>query len=396
MTSRVSTASTTSQRYWILVLGAIIALGPLSIDAYLPSLPSIQHDLGTTKSLIQLTISAYFVGLATSQLAWGLISDRYGRRIPLLVGLSIYGAASFVCALAPQIGVLIAARVLQALGGAAGVVIVRAVVRDLWSGRDIARIMSLLILVMGVAPVAAPSLGGAILAVFGWRAIFYMLGTAAAALFVMVAVSLRETKPAGIAAERPVRAGVRVLGDRTFLAYALAGSFAMAGVFCYIAGTPFVFIDIYGLSPSAFAVLFGVNAAGFVLASQLNRFLLRKHGHIQLGRAALVFTVVVGAATAWAGWVGAPLVVLAPLLFLYMSSIGFTLPNTTAAAMDPHGARAGMASAILGTMQYGLAAIASAATSAFAQDSSRPMTTAMLATAALAVVCGLLAPDAPA
>jgi DHA1 family bicyclomycin/chloramphenicol resistance-like MFS transporter len=392
VTDRSEAIDASSHRYWILLLGAIIALGPLSIDAYLPSLPSIQRDLATTTSAVQLTIASYFVGLAASQLLWGLISDRFGRRRPLLVGLLLYGGGSFVCALAPDIHVLIAARVLQALGGAAGVVIVRAVVRDLWSGRDIARVMSLLILVMGVAPVVAPSLGGAVLAAFGWRAIFYMLGIAAALLFALVAVSLRETRPDRAGAEKPLRAGLGVVTDRVFLSFALAGSFAMAGVFCYIAGAPFVFIEIYGLSPAAFAVLFGVNAAGFVAASQINRVMLRTRDHVGVGRAAMVFTLVVGVGVAWAGWAVAPLWVLLPLLFLYMSSIGFTLPNTTAAAMDPHGARAGMASAVLGTMQYGTAALASAATGAFADSTARPMATAMLATAAVAVLCGFIAP----
>jgi len=180
-----------------LLLGAIIALGPLTIDTYLPSLPTIQKDLSTTATAVQLTISAYFIGLAISQLVWGWITDRFGRRRPLLTGMLLYSAASFACAFAPNIGVLIGARVVQALGGAAGVVIVRAIVRDLWSGRDIARVMSSLILVMGVAPVVAPSLGGALLAAFGWRAIFVLLGAAGALAFALVSLSLTETASDG-------------------------------------------------------------------------------------------------------------------------------------------------------------------------------------------------------
>lgn len=379
-----------SHRGWILLLGALIALGPLSIDAYLPSLPAIQRDLDTTSGAVQLTIASYFVGLAGGQLLWGLITDRLGRRRPLLVGLLLYSAASFVCALAPDVTVLIAARALQALGGAAGVVIVRAIVRDLWSGRDIARVMSLLILVMGVAPVVAPSLGGALLAMSGWRAIFVLLGGAALVLFAVVSVTLRETLSAP-AVERPLRAISRVMSDRTFLCFGLAGSFGMAGLFGYIAGAPFVFIEIYGLSPVAFAVLFGVIAAGFIAASQVNRMLLRARDHIAVARAALVFTLATGAALVWAGWAAAPLWVLVPLVFLYVSSIGFTLPNTTAAAMDPHGDRAGMASAMLGTLQYSLAAVSAAAAGSFADGTARPMTAVMLVAAALAV--GSLAID---
>lgn len=384
--------SSRSQRYWILLLGAIIALGPLTIDTYLPSLPTIQKDLSTTATAVQLTISAYFIGLAISQLVWGWITDRFGRRRPLLTGMLLYSAASFACAFAPNIGVLIGARVVQALGGAAGVVIVRAIVRDLWSGRDIARVMSSLILVMGVAPVVAPSLGGALLAAFGWRAIFVLLGAAGALAFALVSLSLTETASDGEKSESALRAAGRVLTDRTFLAYALSGSFSMAGIFCYISGAPFVFIDIYELSPTWFAVLFGANAAGFVIASQINRVLLQTRDHINLLRAALVCTVVSGTGLAWAGWAVAPLWLLLPVLFLYMSTIGFTLPNTTAAAMDPHGPRAGIASALLGTLQYGIAALSSAGTSAFAQTTPRPMVNAMLLNAVLAISCLLIAP----
>lgn len=380
-------------RYWILLLGAIIALGPLTIDAYLPSLPAIQSDFGTTATAVQLTVASYFVGLAISQLVWGVISDRMGRRRPLLAGLLLYSVASFACAFSPNIGVLIGARVIQALGGAAGVVIVRAIVRDLWSGRDIARVMSSLILVMGVAPVVAPSLGGALLAAFGWRAIFVMLGSAGAVLFVLVTMTLGETATTGTRTEPPLQAARKVLSHRTFMAYGLAGSFAMAGIFCYISGAPFVFIDVYELSPAGFAILFGVNAAGFIIASQINRVLLRTRDHINVARGAMLTTVVVGIGLAWAGWDTEPLWVLLPLLFLYMSMIGFTLPNTTAAAMDPMGERAGIASAILGTMQFGIAALSSAATSAFSQATPRPMANAMLINAALALACLLIAPS---
>ena len=296
------------------------------------------------------------------------------------------------CAVAPNVTVLIGARTLQALGGAAGVVIVRAIVRDLWSGRDIARVMSSLILVMGVAPVVAPTMGGALLAAFGWRSIFIMLGSAGTLLLILVATTLRETGEVTRTPERPLRAAKLVLTDRTFLAYTLAGSFAFTGIFCYVTAAPFVFIDVYGLSPGAFAVLFGVNAAGFVAASQLNRLLLRTRDHISVARGATVAMLVFGVGLAWAGWAVAPLVVLLPLLFLCMSNIGVILPNTTAAAMDPHGARAGMASALMGTAQFGLAAVSAGLMGAFPHDSPRPMANGMLLAAALALACLLVAP----
>lgn len=375
-------------RGWIALLAAIVAIAPMSIDMYLPGLPELQRHFGADAASAQLTLSAYFIGMALSQLVYGPVSDRYGRRPPLLFGIGLYVLASLGCVFATDIGALIALRCLQALGGAAGMVIVRAMVRDCYPPQEMARISSMLLLVMGVAPILAPTVGGQILVLFGWQAIFVVLVLYGAACWAGVALSLKETireRQPSLDLADVARAYLRMLRHRRFMGYALAGGIAQAGMFAYIAGSSFVFIDIYGLTPNHYAWMFGANAFGLIAAAQINARLLCRVRSERLLQAALAANALGGillTAAAATGFGGLPLILL--LLFMTISSLGFSFPNSTAAAMAPFGDRAGTASALLGTLQSVFAAVSSAVLGHLHDGTPVPMTAVM-------AVCGIAA-----
>ena len=371
-----------------LILGALIAFAPMSIDMYLPSLPALARALGTDAASVQLTLAAFFVGLAIGQVLYGPLADRFGRKPPLYAGLALYVAASAGCALATGIESLIVLRFAQAIGGCAGLVISRAVVRDLYEHQESARMFSALMLVTGVAPVLAPLAGGYLLLWLGWRAIFWGLALFGLACLAAAALWLPETRPphaVGVGLGGALIAYARLLAHRQFVGHALAGGFAMAGMFAYIAGSPFVFIDVYGVPAQAYGWLFGANAAGIVIASQVNRRLLRRHAAGKILAAANAANALFGvvllalAARGAAGFFG----VLVPL-FAYLAVLGFVFPNAAAGAMAPFAERAGSASALLGTLQYVLAAAASVVVGAIHDRSALPMS-------AVIAACGVLA-----
>ncbi len=384
----------------MILLGALTALGPLAIDAYLPTLPTIQRELGTTAGAVQLTLSSYFAGLTIGQLIWGPLADRWGRKRPLVLGLGLYALGSLCCALAPSVELLAAARALQALGGSAGVVVVRAVVRDRWAGRAGADMMSSIVLVMGAAPILAPSLGGMILELWSWRGIFACLAIAALAVLFALYRALPETHVAPAVAETLASAARVVVQDRRFVSFGLASGFCQAGMFAYIAGSPFLFIEMLEVAPSTFAILFGANAAGFVLSAQVNRRLLRRYEHTQIAMGASVFGGVMALALLVLASAGAlSLVPVVALIFLFTASLALIISNTIAAALEGQGARAGLASAILGAAQFATAATASAMVGALADGTARPMAMVMSVCAALAasgVVLGRIAPTVDA
>ncbi|MBY0429799.1 MAG: multidrug effflux MFS transporter, partial [Rhodospirillales bacterium] len=265
---------------FVLALGAVTALGPLSIDMYLPALPSLAADFRADPSLVQLTLSACILGLALGQLVVGPLSDIHGRRRPLLVGLAAYAAASLLCALAPSAGALIAMRFLQGLAGSAGLVIATAMVRDLYTGAAAARFFSMLMLVMGLAPILAPLLGAQVLLLASWHGIFAILTVAGVLLIAVAATLLPETLSHECRHGGGLGATIATFGrfftDRRFISYALAAGLAFAAMFAYIAGSPFVIQRIHGVSPQAFGMLFGMNAFGLIAASQINgRFVER-------------------------------------------------------------------------------------------------------------------------
>jgi DHA1 family bicyclomycin/chloramphenicol resistance-like MFS transporter len=347
----------------LLVLGALTAFGALSIDMYLPSLPTIQDELATSATAVQLTLAAFMAGLGLGQLAYGPLSDRFGRRRPLIVGVVLYVLASAACAFAPSIEWLIALRFLQAVGGASGPVIARAVVRDLYKGREVARVLSLLMLVMGAAPILAPILGGWVLGFAGWRAIFTVLAVIGVVALVFSVVVIPRTSPHAGHAGSPGSLGTNlraVLGDRRFIFATLAGGFSQSGMFAYISGSPFVFMEIHHVSPDRFAWLFGLNALGLIAASQINRRLLSRFSPARIALAAALVMVLAGTVLVGLGVTGTGSVpTIAPTLFLFITSLGFVGPNMTALALENHGARAGVASAVLGAVQFATSAGAS-------------------------------------
>lgn len=385
----------TNRKSLILLLGALTAFAPMSIDMYLPSFPQLGQSLQANPGAVQLTLAIFFIGLSVGQAIYGPLSDHYGRKPLLLIGVGLYILASIGCGLAPNIETLIAMRLLQALGGCAGVVLARAVVRDLFDHQMAARIFSALMLVMGLAPILAPLLGGWVLAHFGWRAIFVILALFGLACLLGVAFGLRESRP--VATVQPLHLGrtlrtyLNLLRDPVFLGYALAGGISMAGMFAYITGSPFVFIQLYKVPATDFGWLFGLNAAGLILASQVNARLLSRYSPEALLRAALKFGALCGillfvvAATRFAGLIG----LMVPL-FCFIASLGFTNPNSTAGALKHHGHQAGSAAALLGAFQFGVATLSGAAVGLLQDGTARPLAGVIAVTAVIAFVAYVL------
>lgn len=384
----------------IVLLGALAGLGPLAIDMYLPAFPAIAKDLGSSVSEVERTLAAYFVGLALGQLFYGPIADRFGRKLPLYTGLTTFIVASIGCALARSVEGLVVMRFLQALGGCAEMVVARAVIRDRFEQRDAARVFSSLVLVMGVAPILAPLVGGWLVLAVGWRSVFYVLAGFAALCLVAVAFFLRESLPP----ERRQRHGVastlgiyaRLLRDRQFMAYTLAGSLVSAGMFAYIGGSPFVFIELFGVREDRFGWFFGSNAAGLILASQVNGALVRRYEPARILTVALAVAAAAGATllavatTGAGGFVG----FLAPL-FVFVASLGFIFPNTTALAMAPHGTIAGNASALFGSIQFLISGVGGLIVSMLHTGTAIPLavTMAVCAAAAFLINCALTTRD---
>lgn len=344
-----------SRRYLIFVLGVLTALGAASTDMYLPSLPAIGESLRASPASVQLTLATFMMGMGTGQLAYGPVSDRWGRRLPLVFGISLFVIASLACAYAPTIEALIAARFMQALGAAAGPVIARAIVRDLYTGQDIARVLSFMMLVMGAVPILAPLAGGGLMLFFGWRAIFgalVLFGLVALALAAFAVPRTRTLEPTGTLSQNVVA----LIGDPMFVGGTIVGAFGAGALFTYIASASFVFMSVYHFTPQQFAVLFGINGAGFVGASQLNRVLLARFSMSALRHfAALVMGVASSLLAVEVLWTHASVWAVAFTLFGCIASIGMLLPNATATAISNHAARAGVASSVIGASHFALA-----------------------------------------
>jgi MFS transporter, DHA1 family, multidrug resistance protein len=375
-------------RYRIaVILGALTAMGPLAIDMYLPALPTIARELGASAAAVQVSLAMYFIGIALGQAFYGPLSDRLGRKRALGLGLAVFVVSSIGCALAWDVTSLIVFRFLQALGGCAPIVVPRAVVRDYFDARESARMLSMLILVMGLAPILGPLVGGQFLIRFGWRSVFWVLGAYGAFWCVVVALWLPESLPEARRRRPTVRAilgiYVALLRNRTYVGYVLAGGFMFAGLLSYISGSPFVFIEVFQVPPEQFGLYFGTNAIGIIGASQINRW-LANHVHPRRTIAVVIpiatfagFVMVASAVTGIGGFAG----ILVPL-FCFIACYGFVMPNTTALAMAPHGAIAGSASALLGTVQFVLGATAGALVGAFGNGTAVPF-------AAVIAACGV-------
>ncbi|MDT0264070.1 multidrug effflux MFS transporter [Jatrophihabitans lederbergiae] len=340
----------------ILILGALVALGPLSIDAYVPGLPKLTRDLSASASGAQLTITACLLGLAVGQLLAGPLSDALGRRRPLLAGLALYTVAGLLCALASDVWALVALRLVQGIGGAFGLVIANAVVRDRTAGAAAARVFALLMLVAGVAPVLAPIAGGQLLRVTGWQGIFVALAALSGVILLVSLIGLPETlpplrrRPGGMRAIRPVF--TRLLADRVFVGYVLANGLAFAAMFAYISGSPYVLQEIHGLSPQAYSGVFAVNALGLVAAAQLSGRLVHRAGARALLATGLAGSAAGGVGVLLAAVTGPGLEPLLAALFVSVTSVGLVLPNAAALALQDHGEHAGAAAALLGFSQF--------------------------------------------
>lgn len=363
----------------VLILGSLSAFGPLSIDMYLPSLPSLAHDLETSTSTVQLTLSACLLGLALGQVIAGPLSDTLGRRRPLLFGLVAYILASLLCVVAPSISVLIGLRLIQGAAGAAGIVIARAIVRDTYSGIAIARFFSVLMLVNGVAPIAAPVIGGLLLQFTSWRGVFVILAILVALMLLAVIVGLPETLPLERRQSGELRATLatfrRLLTDRFFIGCALSSGLSFAAMFSYISGSPFVIQDIYGLSPQTFSFIFGANALGIVLAGQISGRLVGRVSPSRLLAVALIAVALGGTALLLVVIAGVGLPGILPALFVMVASQGLVLPNSTALALANHPRTAGSASALLGVLQFALGAASAPLVGIAGSTTALPMAT---------------------
>lgn len=380
----------------VLVLGALSAIGPLTIDTYLPALPELSRQLGATDAQAQATITGLLIGLGLGQLIIGPLSDSIGRRKPLLAGLVLHAGMSVLCALAPSIGLLTVTRTLQGLAGAAVAVVAMAVVRDLFSGIRAAQLLSRLVLVLGVAPILAPSLGSALLSLTSWRGIFVVLAAIALGLLVLAFVALPETLP--VERRRPVsitgslRAYGTLFRDRLFVVMVLVAGLMFATLFAYISGAPFVLQDLYGMTPQQFGLAFSANAVGMIAMTQINPWLVKRYSPVSVlsfgvllafaGAVTLLVLMVLGVG----GW----LAFMAPLFFV-ISAAGLSFPNAPAIALNRHGESAGTAAALLGASQFMIGGMVAPLVGVFANGTPVPMAVIMVGTTGLAAVLLLTA-----
>jgi len=383
---------------WLpLLLGFLTAIGPLSTDMYLPSFPAIEAGFGAAAGSAEITLASWFLGLAVGQMAQGTLADRYGRRRPLMAGLAVFMAGTVGCALATDITTLALFRALAAFGGSASMVLPRAVVRDIAEGHAAARLMSRLVLVMGAAPILAPSLGGLMLQFGSWRLIFWFGAAYALLSMTLVWRLLPETLPP----ERRLQLGftaqllrfAQILRERSFLSHTALGCASTFLLFTYVGGSPGVFVGVFGLDPGRFAILFGAIAAGFILASQFNPPLLMRFGARRLVRwttLAMLASTLTLAVVAFRG-PGALWQVLVPLA-IANSLCAIIMPNATVGALARHSAHAGSASALQGTLQFGVAGCSGALLGWLADGSARPMAMLMLGAAIACVVAQAFRP----
>lgn len=345
----------------IVILGALSAFGPLSLDMYVPGLPALTRDLATPASTAQLTVTGCMLGLGLGQLVAGPLSDSLGRRRPLVAGLVGYVVASALCAISPSIAVLIVMRLIQGMAGGAGIVIARAIVRDLSAGDTAARMFSLLMAITGVAPVCAPLIGGQVLLFTDWRGVFVILAAIGVPLLIGSWVWLPETLPAaarhGGGLATTLRTFGRLLRDRRFAPYLASFSLSFAAMFAYISGSSFVLENIYGTSPQLYSVVFAINSAGLIALSQLSARLVGRLGPVRLMRLGLIGVAASSVAAFVVTVASAGLVPLLVCFFVLLSANGFVLPNGIAVAMGPQERTLGAASALLGLGQFGCGAI---------------------------------------
>lgn len=366
----------------IVVLGLLSAIGPFSIDMYLPGFPAIAAGLHTTISHVSLSLSSFFIGISAGQFLYGPLLDRYGRKRPLYIGLSLYLAASIGCALATSADALITLRLMQALGGCVGMVASRAMVRDLFSVNENAKIFSLLMLIVGVSPIIAPTLGGYVAAAFGWRYIFVILAFLAVVILSFVYYALPESRePDSSFSLKPrpiVISFLTVLKEPQFFTYAFTGSIASAGLYAYISGSPYVFMELYKVSEKQYGWIFALVAMGLIGASQLNSVLLKIYTSEQIIKVALMCQAASGLLLftgTLLGWLDLFSTIF--FIFLFLCCQGFTFPNSSALSLAPFSKNAGSASALMGALQMGIGSLTTALVSFLSNHTALPMTGVM-------------------
>ncbi|HRW18928.1 MAG TPA: multidrug effflux MFS transporter [Dermatophilaceae bacterium] len=374
----------------VLVLGSLAMLGPLTIDTYLPAFPQLAADFHASDAQVQLTLTAMLFGLGVGQLLVGPLSDAVGRRRPLMTGLVLHALASLLCALAPTIATLTAARLVQGLAGAAVAVVAAAIVRDLFTGTRMATVMSRLVLVMGLAPIIAPTIGSAVLQVTSWHGVFVVVSVAAIVLLGVAARWVPETlEPARrlrFELRTPVVAYAALLRDRSYLALVGIAGMAFATLFAYVGGSSFVLQDVFHLDTAQFGLVFGINSAALTVFSQINPTLVRRYGPVAVLRVATV-TMLLGAITLLALahlGIGGVVGFVAPVTLTLMS-VGLVLPNCSVVALAPHGDTAGTAAAMIGALQFAVAAAATPVVGALADGTARPVGYVMVAASLVAV-----------
>jgi DHA1 family bicyclomycin/chloramphenicol resistance-like MFS transporter len=377
-----------------LVLGLLSAIGPFAIDMYLPALPAIGHALSADDHQVQFSLMAFFLSFAVSQVIYGPASDMFGRKPPLYVGIALFVAGSIGCALAPDIGTLIAFRFIQGLGGGAPNVITRAVVRDLHTGAEATRLMSLLMLVFSVSPILAPLVGSLIIAAAGWQAIFWTVATIGLVGLALVAFALEETRPPaerhGSDLASTGRAFWLLARDPHFMGLCMVGSFGIAAFFVYLANSSFVLINHYGLTPREYSLAFAINAASFIGASQFAGRLAHRHGLPRVVTAATIgfaVTMCIGSALNFAGIDRLDVMIVA--LLIGFGFLGLVIPTTSVMALDHHGQIAGAASALMGMLQMVAGAAVIAAMAHVVDGTARPMLAGIAVTAVATLVLTL-------
>ncbi len=372
-----------------LVLGLLSAIGPFAVDMYLPALPSIGQSLGASMGAVQASLMVFFISLGVGQIVYGPVSDMVGRKAPLYFGLGLFAVGSIGCALASDINTLIALRFIQGLGACAGMVVPRAVVRDLHTGVEAARLMSLLMLVFSVSPILAPLAGSLLIEWVGWRSVFWAVTVAAVLGLVLLATCLPETRPPQQRVDSSVSSALAAYGvllrDRRFLGLVFIAAFGMASFFVYLANSPFVMINHFGLTPRQYSLAFAVNAASFIGVSQFTGRLAGRFGLQAMVKVAVTGYAAVMLALLLLNLLGVDrLDVLIGMMLIGFGFLGLVVPTTAVLALDAHGSIAGTASALMGTFQFVVGALAMAMVGLFVDGTARPMVVGIAACALVA------------
>ncbi|WP_295122014.1 multidrug effflux MFS transporter [uncultured Chitinophaga sp.] len=375
----------------VLILGSLTALGPFSIDMYLPGFPAIAESLNTTVSHVSLSLSSYFIGISAGQLLYGPLLDRFGRKPPLFIGLALYILASVGCSFATTIDQLVILRFIQAVGSCAAAVASIAMVRDLFPVEDNAKVFALLFLVVGASPMIAPTVGSYVTAAWGWTSVFWVLAGMGILLFLACVYYLPDSyKPDTSLSLKPgpiISNFLSVIREPQFYTYAIAGSFAFSGLFAYVAGSPLLFMKVFGLGEKTYGWIFAALSVGFIGSNQLNTLVLRKFRSEQIVPVAMLLQSITGIVFLTGtvnGWFGLGVTLF--LLFIYLSCLGFTNPNTSALSLAPFSRNAGSASALMGAMQMGIGTLASVCVSLFDEKAGAvPMVAVMMVSSIIAL-----------